>query len=489
MNDGDQCQVRNSGITAIAVDDDSRNNDREDAKIPTSSFSKSLSFFEKQQHEHQHQYQHQEQKQHTALTKKSSSSFSSLISSKKTTIEKFKQSQPLSSPLSSCPLSLASSLPLKQPQRKNEDVITERNSNKNSSSSYEGSAFDESRHSSSSASSSSEIPTDSDRSTSSVALLRQSIRKKNQERKPRRGKKKKPQQTQATAKKDRIVGGKEDAEAGTKNEHPRRQDSRTVVKFHRKVKIRKIRRIVDMPEEDLQALYYSNNEMIDMRNMLRAKIRVINETEQQQQQRQQRKSGDLRSSLSSRHTTAQDVYDATDYVDNDNGLESLICCASYKDKNCDCCSIHDDNNYSSGSRKENNSHNTYYKSKDTKNDELEDGTTTTPNKEDELADDLVACFRGLEQEFPIGKQRRRKNKIMARDIVFEEQRYWRETQQQRHHTHDDEVNTNTLVDVVNYGQQARAAIADAYRTAARSAVQQAFRVGTNDEAIAIRIWK
>ena len=78
---------------------------------------------------------------------------------------------------------------------------------------------------------------------------------------------------------------------------------------------------------------------------------------------------------------------------------------------------------------------------------------------------------------------------MARDIVFEEQRYWRETQQQRHHTDDDEVNTNTVVGVDNYGQQARAAIADAYRTAARSAVQQAFRVGTNDEAIAIRIWK
>jgi len=477
MNDDDQCHVRNSGITAIAVDDDSSNNDREDAKIPKSSFSKSLSFFEKQQHEHQHQHQEQKQKQHTALTKKSSSSFTSLISSKKT-IEKFKQSQPLSSPLSSFPLSLASSLPLKQPQRRNDDVITERNSNKSISSSYEGSAFDESRHSSSSASSSSEIPTDSDRSTSSVALLRQSIRKKNQERKPRRGKKKKPQQTQATAKQNRIAGGNEDAEAGTNSEHPR-QDSRTVVKFHRKVKIRKIRRIVDMPEEDLQALYYSNNEMIDMRNMLRAKIRIIKEQQQQQQQ----KNGDIRSSSSSRHTTLKDVYDATDHDDNDNGLESLLCCASYKDENCDCCSINDNNNYSSGSRKE-----SY---KDTKNDDVEDDTitittTTTPTKEDELEDDLVACFRGLEQEFPIGKQRRRRNKIMARDIVFEEQRYWRETQEQQHNTNDDEV---TFVGVVNYGQQARAAIADAYRTAARSAVQQAFRVGTNDEAIAIRIWK
>lgn len=48
-----------------------------------------------------------------------------------------------------------------------------------------------------------------------------------------------------------------------------------IVQFNRRVRIRKIRMLDDMPIEEIESTYYSNEEMVDLRNSLRAMIRVL----------------------------------------------------------------------------------------------------------------------------------------------------------------------------------------------------------------------
>merc|ERR1711957_374327 len=144
--------------------------------------------------------------------------------------------------------------------------------------------------------------------------------------------------------------------------------SSSVVTFGRKVRVRKIARILDMEKEDIKATYYSHEEMVHSRNMLRATIRIINEEYTKQQN--------------------QIVNDKIGIESNsESGSESssskYVFCGAYQDTNCDCChNIH-------------NNDECYY---------------------NEVDDTITFCLRGLETEFPKGKQRRRRNKTIARDM-------------------------------------------------------------------------
>merc|ERR1712194_916074 len=195
----------------------------------------------------------------------------------------------------------------------------------------------------------------------------------------------------------------------------------TRVTFSKKVRVRKIARLIDMNKEDKHATYYSHDEMVQTRNMLRATIRVINE-DYQQQQRKQRKS------------TKREMEDSTTLTQNsehDITLENIkeqqesvdLFCAAYNDKNCDCCrpiiqNNNNNNNDCSEDEDEGDQDN------DNDNDDNESSRKSSSGENNYQYHDNTFCLRGLEVEFPKGKQRRRRNKTIARDMVFEEQRYY-----------------------------------------------------------------
>merc|ERR1712078_429950 len=90
-------------------------------------------------------------------------------------------------------------------------------------------------------------------SVSSVSLLRKSIVswKKNQQdsRKTRKGRKKTT---------------KENKKSSSESSELSSSSSTTVVKFNKKVRIRKIYRIADISQNELQNYYYCNQEMVQM---------------------------------------------------------------------------------------------------------------------------------------------------------------------------------------------------------------------------------
>lgn len=225
-----------------------------------------------------------------------------------------------------------------------------------------------------------------------------------------------------------------------------------VVKFNKKIKIRKIRRIADMPHDEFKNYYYSNQEMLELRNKLRAKIRVIKEEQQKREDRRKflvtpsstRCNDKISNDDSVQEFSGEDDdnYDeSSDSQSSDDDDEIEICCAAYHDQTCDCHLINERNGF-----------------EDVNDDE-----------------ELITCLRGLEHEFPTGKQRRRKNKAISRDIVFEEQRYWRERK-------ENGTDKRWLI-----GDPALA-IAEAYRNETLLAVQHARNAGINDENIAKRIY-
>lgn len=95
-------------------------------------------------------------------------------------------------------------------------------------------------------------------------------------------------------------------------------------------------------------------------------------------------------------------------------------------------------------------------------------------------DDDFFCMRGLEQEFPEGKTRRRRNKSVSRAAVFEEQQIQRSLGKMHEYTTGG--SSNVVFD------EPDVAIAEAYRAETRSAVQYAIEVAQQDEAIATDIY-
>lgn len=209
-----------------------------------------------------------------------------------------------------------------------------------------------------------------------------------------------------------------------------------------------------MPQDELQNYYYSNQEMLDMRKLLRVKIHIIKE---EQQKREDRKNflvtpsstaGCNDKNLNSNDDSAQEIFCVDDdsfsseSSDEDDDIE--ICCAAYHDETCNCHCINECNGF-----------------EDMNDDE-----------------ELITCLRGLEHEFPRGKQRRRKNKVVSRDIVFEEQRYWRERKGKKKDFGDER----------RVAEDPDVAIAEAYRVETLMAVQHARNAGISDENIAKRIY-
>jgi len=107
-------------------------------------------------------------------------------------------------------------------------------------------------------------------------------------------------------------------------------------------------------------------------------------------------------------------------------------------------------------------------------------------------DTITFCLRGLETEFPKGKQRRRRNKTIARDMVLEEQRYYnsiskqqqQQTQTQLGENKDEENNNKDIVQVEAEAEDPVMAIADVYRVESIPALQRALDIAKNDEFIA-----
>merc|ERR1712194_977609 len=113
------------------------------------------------------------------------------------------------------------------------------------------------------------------------------------------------------------------------------------------------------------------------------------------------------------------------------------------------------------------------------------------------------CLRGLEVEFPTGKQRRRRNKTIARDMVFEEQRYYNtktsmntstpadnskgiknDTTGQQHELEEREKKEGTAEIAIEIVEDPVLAIAEVYRIESIPALQRALEIGTNDAFIA-----
>jgi len=114
--------------------------------------------------------------------------------------------------------------------------------------------------------------------------------------------------------------------------------------------------------------------------------------------------------------------------------------------------------------------------------------------------DTTFCLRGLEVEFPTGKQRRRRNKTIARDMVFEEQRYYNSKTQYntttttttsngnnkdtKGHQESEEKKKDVIAEVEIEIEDPVLAIAEVYRIESIPALQRALEIGTNDEFIA-----
>lgn len=95
-------------------------------------------------------------------------------------------------------------------------------------------------------------------------------------------------------------------------------------------------------------------------------------------------------------------------------------------------------------------------------------------------DEDLFCIRGLEQEFPEGKIRRRRNKLVSRDAVLDEQQIQRSLCKM--YGYVTSGSSNVVFDDPDI------AIAEAYQAETRSAVQYAIEVAQQDEAIATEIY-
>jgi len=139
-----------------------------------------------------------------------------------------------------------------------------------------------------------------------------------------------------------------------------------------------------MPQEELQNYYYSNQEMLDMRKLLRVKIRIIKEEQQKREDRENflvtpsSTAGCNDKNLNSNDDSAQEFFcvdddsfssESSDEDDEDDDIIE-ICCAAYHDETCNC-HCNERNGF-----------------EDVNDDE-----------------ELITCLRGLEHEFPRGKQR------------------------------------------------------------------------------------
>merc|ERR1712194_326002 len=216
-----------------------------------------------------------------------------------------------------------------------------------------------------------------------------------------------------------LSGKTKEEQSKTKKLHrcvPTTTTRATLVTFSKKVRVRKIARLIDMNSQDKHATYYSHDEMVQTRNMLRATIRVINE-DYQQQQGSKRNTTTKREMDDPTQTLTQKIENnITSENEKEQQESESLFCAAYNDKNCDCCRPIIQNN-----NKNNNDC-----SDDEDDDDHGQNESNRKNSEDHKYQwqDTTFCLRGLEVEFPTGKQRRRRNKTIARDMVFEEQRYY-----------------------------------------------------------------
>merc|ERR1712194_654715 len=172
-------------------------------------------------------------------------------------------------------------------------------------------------------------------------------------------------------------------------------------------------------------------------------------------------------------------------------------CGAYNDKNCDCCRPIPNNNNDCNNNKN-----------DEDDDDHGQNESNRKNSEDHKYQwqDTTFCLRGLEVEFPTGKQRRRRNKTIARDMVFEEQRYYnmiktkyntspppptttsngnnkngaKGQQQELEETEKKDGKAEIGIEV----EDPVMAIAEVYRIESIPALQRALEIGKNDEFIA-----
>mmetsp|Transcript_36818 Transcript_36818/g.41431 ORF Transcript_36818/g.41431 Transcript_36818/m.41431 type:complete len:319 (+) Transcript_36818:26-982(+) len=266
----------------------------------------------------------------------------------------------------------------------------------------------------------------------------------------------------------------------------------TRVTFSKKVRVRKIARLSDMDSQDKHATYYSHDEMVQTRNMLRATIRVINED--YQQQRRSKRNTTTRE-LDSTQQTQSIEKDITIKNEKEQKESDSLFCAAYNDKNCDCCRA----------IIQNNNNNNDCSDEDDDDQDQDQNESSGENNYYQWHENTF-CLRGLEVEFPTGKQRRRRNKTIARDMVFEEQRYYnmiktkyntspppptttsngnnkngaKGQQQELEETEKKDGKAEIGIEV----EDPVMAIAEVYRIESIPALQRALEIGKNDEFIA-----
>lgn len=169
-----------------------------------------------------------------------------------------------------------------------------------------------------------------------------------------------------------------------------------------------------MSAEEIEAKYYSNQELVDVRNSLRARVRVMIE-------------------INYNCSSITDGED-TSNQNSDNDADGVV------GEACDFDNFEDDD------------------------------------------DNDVFYLRGLEHEFPDGKQRRRESKTLSRDAVLEEQNRQRECSRHQHNPGD--VDDGSFV----YCDDPMHAIAEVYQLESASSLRHAINVAKLDEIIAKRIY-
>mmetsp|Transcript_23590 Transcript_23590/g.65473 ORF Transcript_23590/g.65473 Transcript_23590/m.65473 type:complete len:344 (+) Transcript_23590:53-1084(+) len=201
--------------------------------------------------------------------------------------------------------------------------------------------------------------------------------------------------------------------------HPKTEESPRTVSFNRRVKIRKIPLLENTPLEDIAAKYYSETDLAVIHRELRRQIQCLVEQ-------------------------GVDVDDRRDE-----------CSTIYSNE----CNTADNSTIDSI-------------------DQCPDGQVE-PYYWDYFDDSDLFCMRGLEQEFPRGKARRRMNKNTSRSAVREEQivqRVQRELQ--------GECGCSNVVPL----EDPDAAISYAYRKAVRPAVEHALETARMDALVAEDIY-
>merc|ERR1711907_674177 len=196
----------------------------------------------------------------------------------------------------------------------------------------------------------------------------------------------------------------------------RKPQRRRVVKFNRKVRIRKIPLLKDISPREIEAKYYSNQELVDARNSLRARVRVMIE---------------MNYNNCNCITEGEAINDQKSDSDADGVVEEA----------CDLSNFYDDDND-------------------------------------------VFYLRGLEHEFPDGKERRRVSKTLSREAVLKEQNRQRERSRQGHNDLDDGDDHGDFF----YCGDPMDAIAKVYQLKSASSLRHAINVAKLDEIVAKRIY-